>query len=114
MCQALTIRNFIYVDDVSRPIDTILHFGEINQIYNIGTQNEYSVIDITKKLVKIIKKSDNWEDYIEYVEDRNFNDKRYAICSKKLLNLGWKEENNFENSLDKTINWYLNNNDYWG
>ena len=110
----LTIRNFIYVDDVSRAIDTILHFGEINQIYNIGTQNEYSVIDITKKLVKIIKKSDNWEDYIEYVEDRNFNDKRYAICSKKLLNLGWKEENNFENSLDKTINWYLNNNDYWG
>ena len=50
---------------------------------------------------------------IEYCEDRKFNDKRYSICNKKLLDLGWKESINFEKGLNDTINWYVNNKNYW-
>jgi len=106
-------RNFIYVDDVCTAFEKILFYGQINEIYNIGTNNEYSVMDITKLLIDKIKNDKCYDKYIEYVPDRNFNDKRYAISSSKLKNLGWKEESNFNVSLDKTIKWYFNNSYHW-
>jgi len=108
-----TVRNFIYIDDVSTAFEKILFFGKIGQIYNIGTQNEYSVLQITQKLIDILKPDGRLDDYIEYVEDRKFNDKRYSICNKKLLDLGWKEETEFNKGLQKTVEWYINNRDYW-
>jgi UDP-glucose 4,6-dehydratase len=100
-------RCFIYVEDVARAFDKILHNGTIGEIYNIGSENEYTVMDITKILIKKIKNIEkNIDQFVEYVEDRKFNDRRYKVSYNKLINLGWKEETNFTNGLDKTIKWY--------
>lgn len=88
-------RNFIYTDDVSSAIDIILQKGQLGEIYNIGTNNEYSVIDIAKLIIKNIKNIDNIENDIEYICDRPFNDFRYMVKNDKLKLLGWKEQNNF-------------------
>lgn len=104
--EGLTERSFLYVDDVINAFDIILHRGKIGEIYNIGTNDEYSVLDITKKLVYMINNNENIENYIEYVEDRKYNDKRYKISFNKLLALGWKQRINIDKGLKKTIEHY--------
>ena len=109
-----TVRNFIHVDDVCTAVETIMLKGRIGEVYNIGTRNEYSVMDITKKLVNIIKNTTDITNYITYVEDRPFNDLRYSVSSKKLCSLGWSESVNFDDGLKSTIDWYLNcPENYW-
>jgi dTDP-glucose 4,6-dehydratase len=83
-----TIRDFIHIDDVSRAIITVLEKGEINEIYNISGEIQISIIE----LAKLIINKDDISEYIEYVNDRPFNDKRYEINSDKLKKLGWKVE----------------------
>lgn len=99
-------RNFIHVSDVAKAVQIILSHGQVNNIYNIGTNNEYDVMDIAKKLITTLKPHDRVEDWVEYVEDRNFNDFRYAIDSTALRELGWKEEMGFDNGFQHTIDWY--------
>lgn len=106
--QGNTRRNFIHTSDVSKAIELILIKKPFGNIINIGTNNEYSVIDITKMLVKKIKNDDQWENYIEYIEDRPFNDFRYHITNEKLRELGWNEEMSFEQGIDETIQHYRN------
>jgi dTDP-glucose 4,6-dehydratase len=101
-----TRRNFIYVDDVVKAIEIILQKGIINNIYNIGTNNEYSVSEIADKLITYLKPNDKVEDWIQYVTDRNFNDYRYSIKSNELYDLGWKEETNFDKGFEYTIQWF--------
>ena len=95
-------RNFIYVDDISEAVTTILFKGEIGHTYNIGTTNEYSVLDIFNMLTDKLDKNKNLK---EFVEDRLFNDYRYSINSESLRSLGWKENIKFEEGLNKTIEW---------
>ena len=101
-------RSFLYIDDVTEAFLTILEKGKINEIYNIGSENEneYSVIDISKILIKIMKKTDNFDKYLTYVKDRDFNDKRYYISNIKLKELGWNQKIGFEDGLIQTIEWY--------
>ena len=106
--KGLTRRNFIYILDVIKAVDTILENGIINKIYNIGTNNEYSVYEIAEKIIKYLKPNDKIDDWIEYISDRNFNDYRYAIESNELRSLGWKEEINFDQGFKDTIEWYKN------
>lgn len=106
-----TERSFLYVDDVSRAFECILFKGKIGEIYNIGTNYEYSVMEIARRLIKIIKKTDlekprEMEKYITYTEDRKYNDKRYNISFNKLLELGWKQEIFIDDGLQKTIDYY--------
>lgn len=101
-------RNFLHVFDVARAFEKILFEGEVNEVYNIGTEDEYSVNDILRLLVKLIKNSDNYKDYSLNVKDRDFNDFRYSINSNKLLKLGWKPEINFNDGLKNTLEWYKN------
>ena len=101
-----TRRNFIHAYDVARAVDTIMRKGHINRIYNIGTQNEYTVLDIAEKLVKRIKPGTTVPDNIVFIEDRKFNDFRYAIDSNALRALGWSEEITFDVGLEETIQWY--------
>lgn len=98
-----TRRNFIHSEDVASAVETILFSDIINDTINIGTKNEYSVLEITKMLVKIIHNKEDYEKYIEYVEDRPFNDFRYSINNRKLIELGWKENINFEEGLRNLI-----------
>lgn len=100
------VRNFIFVDDFVRGVETIIQKGEIFHIYNIGTSNEYSVIDIANMLIKILKPNDNIDEWITFIDDRLFNDKRYCIDTSNLIKLGWKEEISFEDGLEITIKWY--------
>lgn len=95
-----TRRNFIHVFDVSSAIETILQKGLMGTIINIGTSNEFSVLEIASKLIKLIKgDSTNVTDYLEYVPDRPFNDFRYHINNEKLTSMGWKEMISFDEGL---------------
>jgi dTDP-glucose 4,6-dehydratase len=106
--QGDTRRNFIYVDDIVKAVSLIFDKGNLNSIYNIGSNNEYSVMDIAKLLLLKIKGPEaKLEDWIEYIPDRNFNDFRYAIDSSLLKSLGWKEEVAFADGIDQTISWYM-------
>ena len=104
-----TKRNFLHVFDVAKAFDIILHHGVVNEIYNIGTNDEYSVIDILQILVKNIKNSDNYMDYATFVKDRDFNDSRYSINSDKLNNIGWFKDIEFKKGIKDTIEWYKEN-----
>jgi dTDP-glucose 4,6-dehydratase len=100
-----SIRNFIHVYDVCSAVDIIMNKGKIGEIYNIGSDhsNEYSVMDVAIKLIKLMKGTENYENSIEFIEDRPFNDKRYFISNDKLVLLGWKQTISFDDGLKLTI-----------
>jgi len=90
-------RAFIHVDDVSSAVMTVHTLGTSGEIYNISSTYEFSVLDITKMIVKAIKgPNSNYEDWIEHIPDRPFNDNRYFINSDKLRSLGWRQEKDEE------------------
>lgn len=99
-------RNFLYVKDVARAFDTILHKGLEGRIYNIGGKNEMSNLQVAKQLIKVMGKSAKEEDLITFVPDRKFNDLRYTINSSKLHELGWSEQQEWESGLRETVAWY--------
>lgn len=99
------LRSFIHVDDVSTAVDVILHRGALSEIYNIGCDpgNEISVLDFTKRLVGYFHGEKNPLDYIDFVEDRPFNDKRYFITNDKLKTLGWRQTKTLQSGLEEVI-----------
>lgn len=97
------VRAFLFTEDIVRAFEIILLRGKIGEIYNISSPYEYSVIDIAKKLIKMIKKTENYDEWITYVEDRCFNDQRYFINDDKLKNLGWKIQWTFDDALNTLI-----------
>jgi dTDP-glucose 4,6-dehydratase len=111
--QGRSKRNFIYIDDTVRAVETILLKGRVGEIYNIGTKNEYTVKEIAAHLVKILKNGEDVEQWVTYVKDRNYNDFRYYVNSSKLQSLGWREEMPFEEGLKSTVEWYKNNQTYF-
>jgi dTDP-glucose 4,6-dehydratase len=100
-----TVRAFLHSFDTARAFEVILEKGVIGEIYNIGCDEnmEYSVKEVAKILIKLIKNTENYNDWIEYVEDRPFNDKRYYISNKKLKDLGWDISIKFENAIKQLI-----------
>lgn len=99
-----TRRNFIWAEDVAEATECIFYKGEINEVYNIGTSQEYSVLDVAKILINKITLNKLFEEHIEFVEDRPFNDFRYSVDSTKLKDLGWKETfTNFDKNIDILI-----------
>ncbi len=113
-------RNFLYVEDVARAFDTVLHKGLVGNIYNIGGTNEFSNIDVAKKLLELMGKvgEDGIEaavaEHIVFVPDRPFNDVHYHLDSSKLARLGWLEEVTWEDGLRRTLDWYRVNSGNWG
>ena len=103
----LNIRDWLYVYDHCRAIDTVLHKGREGEVYNVGGHNEKSNIEITKIILKEMGRD---ESSIEYVKDRLGHDRRYAIDNTKITTeLGWEPSLTFEEGIKLTINWYLNN-----
>ncbi len=103
----LNVRDWLYVYDHCSAIDTVLHKGNIGEVYNVGGHNEKSNIEITKIILKEMNKD---ESSIEYVQDRLGHDRRYAIDNNKITTtLGWKPSVTFEEGIKLTIDWYLNN-----
>lgn len=102
------LRSFIHVMDVCTAVDIILHEGMIGEIYNIGSEpeNELTVLEVTKLLIRSIYGNDEIQNYIKYVEfikDRPFNDKRYFISNEKLKKLGWKPNIKIKNCIKSMI-----------
>jgi len=92
--EGTSVRAFLHAYDTAKAFECILEKGTIGEIYNIGCDEgmEYSVMDIAKILIKTMKNSEDYEKWIEYVEDRPFNDQRYYISNQKLKDLGWSIE----------------------
>ena len=109
--EGLNVRDWLYVEDHCKAIDLVIHKGRIGEVYNIGGHNEMRNIDIVKLIVHALGKS---EDLITYVTDRKGHDLRYAIDPTKIHNeLGWLPETKFADGIRKTIDWYLENKDWW-
>ena len=105
------VRDWLYVEDHCRAIDLIIHKGTVGEIYNVGGHNEMANIDIGKLICKALGKP---ESLIEHVIDRKGHDRRYAIDPTKIHNeLGWLPETKFADGIKKTIDWYLNHEDWW-
>ena len=108
-------RDWLYVLDHAKAIDVIFHNGQKNETYNIGGFNEWKNIDLVKLLCKIMDKKlqrneGSSERLISFVKDRPGHDLRYAIDATKInKNLGWSPSLTFEEGLEKTVDWYLNN-----
>lgn len=109
--EGLNVRDWLYVDDHCKAIDMILENGRIGEIYNIGGHNEKANIDVVRTILKAVGKD---ESLITYVKDRPGHDMRYAIDPTKIHNeLGWEPETLFNEGIQKTIDWYLNNREWW-
>ena len=105
------VRDWLYVEDHCKAIDLILHKGREGEVYNVGGHNERKNIDIVRLICKALGKS---KSLITYVADRKGHDLRYAIDPTKIQNeLGWLPETKFEDGIQKTIQWYLNNKSWW-
>lgn len=112
------VRDWLFVEDHARAIDLIFHQGKVTETYNIGGFNEWKNIDLIKIIIKTVDKllghPEGCSDHlITYVTDRAGHDLRYAIDSTKLKNeLGWEPSLQFEEGIEKTVRWYLDNQDW--
>ena len=112
------VRDWLYVVDHARAIDVIFHEGKLADTYNIGGFNEWKNIDLIKVIIKTVdrllgKPEGTSDKLITYVTDRQGHDLRYAIDSTKLKNeLGWEPSLQFEEGIEKTVQWYLDNQEW--
>ena len=112
------VRDWLFVDDHARAIDVIFHKGKLGETYNIGGFNEWKNIDLIKVMIKTVDRLLGREEgasdkLITYVTDRAGHDLRYAIDSTKLKNeLGWEPSLQFEEGIEKTVAWYLENQEW--
>ena len=112
------VRDWLYVEDHARAIDIIFHTGKIADTYNIGGFNEWKNIDLIKVIIKTVDRllgnpEGHSLELITYVTDRQGHDLRYAIDSRKLKNeLGWEPSLQFEEGIEKTVRWYLDNEEW--
>jgi dTDP-glucose 4,6-dehydratase len=106
----MNVRDWLFVQDNCQAIDLVLHRGVPGEIYNIGGGCELTNLEITSKILAQLKRPKN---LIEHVPDRLGHDLRYSIDSSKIRQLGWRPKASFEEALQETIDWYLNNEDWW-
>ena len=105
------VRDWLYVEDHCRAIDLILQKGRVGEVYNVGGHNEMKNIDIVKLICKALGKP---ESLIHFVKDRKGHDRRYAIDPAKIhRELGWLPETKFADGIQKTIQWYFDNEEWW-
>lgn len=101
----LNVRDWLYVEDHCRAVDLVLHNGKKGEVYNIGGNNERTNLQVVSTILKELGKSDS---LIGFVEDRLGHDRRYAIDASKIRReLGWHPQYNYESGIKKTIEWYL-------
>jgi len=107
----LNVRDWIYVLDHCRALDTVIQKGKAGEVYNIGSGNEKTNLDIIHKLLELLDKPAS---LIQFVSDRPAHDRRYALdCAWISSELGWKPAYSFDKSLSATVDWYLANESWW-
>jgi hypothetical protein len=109
-------RRYLYASDAVDAFDTILHRGQIGEIYNVASRDEISNFDLSMELLSHFDISTpSARTWIEFTKDRPFNDKRYAVDSTKLRRLGWEQKTSFKEGLKITVDWYREfGKDWWG
>lgn len=110
-------RRYIYAADIIDAFDTILHRGEIGEIYNIGSTDEISNTELCRMLLRQfdLESKENLDDNVVYIADRPFNDRRYAVNDSKLRNLGWRPKTPLADGLKTTVAWYRQfGEEWWG
>jgi dTDP-glucose 4,6-dehydratase len=101
------VREWLYVSDCAEAIFEIMEKGKIGEIYNVGSNQERRNIDVVKTILKLLHKK---EDLIEFVKDRPGHDFRYSLDTTKIKNeLGWEAKTTFEEGIEKTVKWYIEN-----
>jgi len=107
----LNIRDWIFVVDHCRALDVVIQKGQPGEIYNIGSGNEKTNLELIRKLLELLDKP---QGLIQFVTDRPAHDRRYALdCAKIATELGWKPAFPFEKALSATVDWYLKNESWW-
>ena len=105
------VRDWLHVSDHCQAIDLIIHKGRVGEVYNVGGHNERTNLEVVKTILKALNKP---ESLIKYVTDRPGHDMRYAIDPTKLeTELGWKQQYTFDTGIQQTIQWYLDNKEWW-
>jgi len=102
-------RTWLHVSDTAKAIIKIIESGVINEIYNISGNHEDSNINVVKKIIKLYNSSEGYDDFINYSFTRTGQDVRYSIDDKKLKDLGWEAESNFDEELSKVVDYYKRN-----
>ena len=104
------VRDWLYVEDHCSAIDLIIHNGRVGEVYNVGGHNERTNLQVAEKVIEILGAGK-----ITFVTDRKGHDRRYAIDPTKIHNeLGWLPETPFDEGMEKTVKWYLENRKWWG
>jgi len=106
----LQVRNWIYVEDFARGIGHVLAHGAPGEAYNVGGPDESTNIEVVKR---IIERTGQDESLIDYVTDRPGHDRRYSLGSEKVRALGWEAQVRFAEGLDRTVDWYRDNTEWW-
>jgi dTDP-glucose 4,6-dehydratase len=106
----MQVRNWLYVTDNCRALYLALQEGTAGEVYNIGGPDELPNIDVVRRILELTGRD---ESLIEYVRDRLGHDRRYSLSSKKIAALGWRAAIGFEEGLEKTVQWYRDNNWWW-
>jgi dTDP-glucose 4,6-dehydratase len=104
------VRNWLYAEDFSRAIDTVLQKGAPGQAYNVGGPDEKENIEVVRR---ILERTGRDESLIEHVTDRPGHDRRYSLSSDKVRALGWEPLTRFEDGLPRTVDWYRDNEWWW-
>jgi dTDP-glucose 4,6-dehydratase len=104
------VRNWLFVDDFCRAIDTVLESGEAGLVYNVGGPDELANIDVVRRVLELTGRD---ESLIEFVEDRLGHDRRYSLASARVEELGWKAQVDFEEGIERTVSWYRDNPQWW-
>jgi dTDP-glucose 4,6-dehydratase len=106
------VRNWLYVDDFCRGIHTVLERGRPGEAYNVGGPDEMENIDVVRRILELTGRDDS---LIEHVTDRPGHDRRYSLGSDKIkAELGWEAQVRFAKGLERTVEWYRDNEDWWG
>ncbi|MFT5090519.1 MAG: dTDP-glucose 4,6-dehydratase [Candidatus Latescibacterota bacterium] len=106
----MQVRDHLYVEDHCTAIDLVLHEGQIGQAYNVGGDNDATGLEVVRTILQMLDKP---ESLIQYVSDRPGHDLRYALDSSKLKALGWKPQCNYEETMRRTVDWYVENEAWW-
>ena len=110
------IRDWLYVEDHAEALVMVLESGQVGETYNIGGEQEVANIDVVHAICDVLDRIDqrNYKSLIEFVKDRPGHDRRYAIDNSKIKSkLGWSPSHSFEQGLEKTVRWYLENEVWW-
>lgn len=107
----LQVRNWLFVRDFCGAIDMVLEQGEAGQVYNVGGPDEKTNMDVVRTILEMAGRD---ESLITHVEDRLGHDLRYSLGSEKTKGLGWEAQVSFEEGIERTVNWYRDNPEWWG